>query len=564
MDVPFDPSKWQPTRSYETWEKQYSEAEILQLGQILASNTKEILSHPYDARTWIKRSYTLKLLRYPELAAGDGFKAAKLCRNIVEVLEGNTKPNFRLGLNMGFWMRHEDDDDEDGSGGGGGGFMDGADDDVDAYLASPRDLDLDEEHDLQAVKFATLLSEAQKMILDNLDYAPNREEGLYSPRAYPWMKEEHWGRTDKTLGEIEKAFQEAHKERCGTRESVPCFSKRYAFGFGVGPNDGKDVIGVFANRELAENEFVLVDKSRLWGCAGPGTAESSLVNRGRSSNLYGGTGCLDELHPNDENDAVEHDLRWLRDRLGAEAPHTILMARCLLACVQDNISNPFDHTLIARLTPHYDPNLRKIFCLDKDISILNDALTRFGIDIFANHNFDTWVLFTLEARVANNAWSDPQAACLSPLFALINHSCDPNLSWRSLADHRTLILETKRSVKEGEQLFIEYDAFQHHKPVKERRAKLRLWLSEDCVCTRCVEEVKAEEEKAATATEAKGVEESGEVEVTPGWMDEMPAELPEDKVKEGKWEGLWKEKKNRRKGRGKVKKRRGRRDSLSP
>lgn len=266
MDIPFDPSKWQPTRGYETWEKQYSETDILQLGQILASNTKDILTHPYDARTWIKRSYTLKLLRYPELAAGDGFKAAKLCRNVVEVLEGNTKPNFRLGVNMGFWMRHEEDeDDEDG---GGGGFMDGVDDDVEEYLASSRgglhDVDLDEEHELQAAKFATLLSEAEKMILDNLDYAPNREEGLYSPRAYPWMKEEYWGRTDKTLEDIEKEFQESHRQRCGAKESVPCFSKRYAFGVGIGPNDGKDVIGVFANRELTENEVVLVDKSRLW------------------------------------------------------------------------------------------------------------------------------------------------------------------------------------------------------------------------------------------------------------------------------------------------------------
>ena len=34
--------------------------------------------------------------------------------------------------------------------------------------------------------------------------------------------------------------------------------------FGVGPNDGKDVIGVFAIRDLAESEVVLVDKSRLW------------------------------------------------------------------------------------------------------------------------------------------------------------------------------------------------------------------------------------------------------------------------------------------------------------
>ncbi|KAF2209665.1 hypothetical protein CERZMDRAFT_86645 [Cercospora zeae-maydis SCOH1-5] len=561
MDNPFDPAQWQPTRSYETWEKKYSEAEIRQLGAILICDTKEIISKPHDAKAWIKRGYTLHLLRYPELAVGDGFKAVKLCRDVVEVLQGNTKPNFRLGVNMGFWMRHEDEDED------GCGVVDDevgweGDEDNEQYSAVLREdfyaIDLDEEHDLQAAKFAALLAEAEKIVLDNLDYAPNREEGVYSPRPYPWMKEEHLARTDQTLLEIEQEFRDAHKNRSGTFDDLTCLPQRHAFGFGVGPNHGRDVIGVFAQRDLDQNELVLIDKSRLWGCAGPGAKESSLnANRGRSSNLYGGVGCIDELHPNDKDDAVEHDLRWIRDCTGAEAPHVILMARCLLACVQDKIPNPLDHTLIARLTPHYDTNLRKIFCLDKDISILNSTLARLGIDIFANHNFDTWVLFTLEARVANNAWSDPQVACLSPLFALINHSCDPNLSWRSLSDHRTLILEAKRAIKKGEQLSIEYDAFQHHKPLEERREKLRRWLSEDCVCTRCVREANAEAE--ASHVETSG----GKVEVMPSWMDERPAELPEDGVEEGKWEGLWKEKKHRG-GRGRGGKRRGRQDSLSP
>ncbi|KAM3418360.1 hypothetical protein BST61_g4359 [Cercospora zeina] len=543
MDTPFDPSQWQPTRSYETWEKQHSKAETRQLSAILVSNTKEIQSKPYDAKAWIKRGHTLNLLRYPELAVGDGFKAAKLCRDVVEILESNTKPNYRLGANMGFWMRHEDEDEVFEAGG-----WKGDDDELYSTISSEGHyiIDLDEEHDLQAVQFTALLAEAEKLVLDNLDYAPNREEGLYSPRPYPWMKKEHWGRSDKTLQEIEQEFREAHKNNSGTYDGLTCLPQPYAFGIGVGPTDGKDVIGVFAHRDLDSNEVVLVDKSRLWGCAGPGTKEEKLdAHRGRSSNLYGGVGCVDELHPNDKDDAVEHDLRWIRDCTGAEAPHVILMARCLLVCVQDNISNPLDHTLIARLTPHYNPNLRKVFCLDKDISLLNSTLTRLGIDIFANHNFDTWVLFTLEARVANNAWSDPQTACLSPLFALINHSCDPNLSWRSLPDHRTLLLEAKQPIKKGEQLSIEYDAFQHHKPLKERREKLRRWLSGDCVCTRCVREAETEAEE----------ESDSEEQVMPGWMEEKPAELPEDGVKEGKWEGLWKKK--GRKGR-------GRQDSLWP
>lgn len=74
----------------------------------------------------------------------------------------------------------------------------------------------------------------------------------------------------------------------------------------------------------------------------------------------------------------------------------------------------------ARLTPSYRTTVYKSFCLEKDITILMEVLQNFGIDIFANHNFDTWILFEIHARVINNSWSDPLATCVSPLFSLIS------------------------------------------------------------------------------------------------------------------------------------------------
>lgn len=74
----------------------------------------------------------------------------------------------------------------------------------------------------------------------------------------------------------------------------------------------------------------------------------------------------------------------------------------------------------SRLTPSYRSTVYKSFCLEKDITILMEVLQNFGIDIFANHNFDTWVLFEIHARVINNSWSDPLATCVSPLFSLIS------------------------------------------------------------------------------------------------------------------------------------------------
>lgn len=78
------------------------------------------------------------------------------------------------------------------------------------------------------------------------------------------------------------------------------------------------------------------------------------------------------------------------------------------------------HHHSARLTPSYRTTAYKTFCLEKDITILMEVLQNFGLDIFANHNFDTWVLFEIHARVINNSWSDPLATCVSPLFSLIS------------------------------------------------------------------------------------------------------------------------------------------------
>lgn len=83
------------------------------------------------------------------------------------------------------------------------------------------------------------------------------------------------------------------------------------------------------------------------------------------------------------------------------------------------------HHHSARLTPSYRTTVYKSFCLEKDITILMEVLQNFGIDIFANHNFDTWVLFEIHARVINNSWSDPLATCVSPLFSLISKLTPP-------------------------------------------------------------------------------------------------------------------------------------------
>ncbi len=77
-------------------------------------------------------------------------------------------------------------------------------------------------------------------------------------------------------------------------------------------------------------------------------------------------------------------------------------------------------------------------------------------------------------------------------LSLFNHSCEPNVDWATQKDHRTVVMRVSRDVVAGEQLFVEYDGFEHDKPVHERRQRLTRWIDGLCMCTRCVREEQAQ------------------------------------------------------------------------
>lgn len=228
---------------------------------------------------------------------------------------------------------------------------------------------------------------------------------------------------------------------------------------------------------------------------------------------------MDPMHPNMDVDDSAHDMRWIRDRCGQDAKNVLLRCRFLLCCVQDGISHPLDHPLVARMTATYRASKAKHFDYENEIVVVFEALQEFGIDIFANHNFDTWIIFVLGTRIDTNSWSDPNTACLNSLFALFNHSCEPNVAWQTQNDHRTMHMTTKRRIQDGEQLFVEYDSYMNDKSLEERRKRLRRWLDGPCQCTRCVREEVEMSRTPSPLTSSFG---------SSGWdTDEKPV-LPED------------------------------------
>jgi hypothetical protein len=187
-----------------------------------------------------------------------------------------------------------------------------------------------------------------------------------------------------------------------------------------------------------------------------------------------------------------HDFDWIRAEAGICAADVILRARILEDCRKSAVKHPLEQPVVAQLIACYREHDKREIDAEIHFNILNKVLQKqLKVDIFADHRYDTWVLYTLLARIENNAWSDPGIASLNILFCAFNHSCEPNLDWHVYSTHgqnTTIKLSAKRDIKAGEQLFVIYDQYLIQAPLIERRAAMSRWLDADCQCVKCVRE----------------------------------------------------------------------------
>jgi len=459
MDKTFEPADLRPTRPPGRtppphWRVNQTPVEH----EVLRQQTLALLLHPYDPSSWIARAEILSLLDFPELAVGDGYKAERLCKFMLDFISSRPSERWSLGSSKGFWMREDSDSQDNGQ-------QDGT-----AKLRS---------------SLGDLLNEARGVQESNLCNHPDRK-GKYIPQAYPWLEARRRVRGQDVLDAITR---EIETNKAKSPEGTPCVEVKRCSFLPAGEDLGESApLGVFATCDLPRGHRILTDRTDLFGCSGPGPDNSKSV-------LGGSFGCLHPLHPNLAHDESSHDLRWVRERAGQYAAEPLLICRALLALVVSTTSpqsqSPLDLPAIARLIPTYHRQLPRTFRLSTDIEIPNEALQQFSIDIFANPHYDSWVLFTLAARLQNNSWSSPVAAALNPLFCMFNHSCEPNVEWQTRKDHRTIDLCLSRDVVAGEQLFVEYDAFMHDSTLEVRRETLAHWIEGGCACSRCVREERA-------------------------------------------------------------------------
>ena len=78
------------------------------------------------------------------------------------------------------------------------------------------------------------------------------------------------------------------------------------------------------------------------------------------------------------------------------------------------------------------------------------------------------------------------AGALYPLFSLINHSCDPNVSYLNHTTNGTIVVMAQRALKKGEPLFITYKEDFTRTEMSVRRSHLERIYHFQCHCIACV------------------------------------------------------------------------------
>ncbi|KAK6385790.1 hypothetical protein LTS17_001362 [Exophiala oligosperma] len=137
--------------------------------------------------------------------------------------------------------------------------------------------------------------------------------------------------------------------------------------------------------------------------------------------------------------------------------------------------------------------------------------SREGCRPYSKHwleRYDWWIVQTLFAKfrgvadAQQSTWTGkPEVAAVHPLWCLANHSCNPNVTWKSSGVRNLTVVQERawrdmdatdtetewKGIKAGEEIWNHYTDVQE-KDHRERRARLQGVLGGDCRCERCLAE----------------------------------------------------------------------------
>ncbi|KAF2197071.1 hypothetical protein GQ43DRAFT_341536, partial [Delitschia confertaspora ATCC 74209] len=399
---------------------------------------KRLENSPYDPEIWTERAGYFLALNYPELAAGDAYKAGLLFDRALKSDEKEPRLRAYHILGQALYDCHC--------------HLEAAEfwEDIAKKVLEPS-------AQVKAAEMRVLLKRKEEAaaaagLSGTLQEQKDRlKDGGVFTVHYPWMQERHRTRTPEIIAMVNEELKNIEPQ------------SRY---LGQSTLAGRsDMLGMFASRDIPEGECILIDRTATGACSNSeglicencygrvkcpplqapccsnilndAAHATRDINKG-SYFVYCSTACYHLAMTTYHQAICGKDFSWLTEpakglEANASPLRPLLMLRFLASCVQAGPeTSPLDHPLIARLQPLANRGHVDVFTLTESVAIPIRILEQLGVDVFANPNFDTMVLHTIWTRIANNkaGCTDPKRGfidAINPFVPLFNHSCEPNI-----------------------------------------------------------------------------------------------------------------------------------------
>lgn len=485
----------------------------------IVSAAQEIRNLPYGVGAWSSRGLCLMHIGYPELAVGDAYKATILFDEIHS--DSSLGCTALLMFGMKHWLSMDPSSRDAAL--ADKNFLpdiwtlltqievDNFKLLVEALMRLNCPCDAQEVCRVASRKFPAEryfrgrklieLNELKRSILSspmpscyqpeqNGDWIAAIRFGRFYRRAYPWMSNEMLRRDPSAINRMLKSIANV---------TTKCTIKKISVKERSDETES-DYYGMFAKTKFNRGQLIFKEGTVICG-ANTGRCPAccgALNNMPHLSECcqtpYCTARCAELAARTYHASICKRDFSFLNED---KSPNTIVLQeqlRVFALILQENASHPLQSTILAPLHAQLGPDNTMAASLKGTMIPTIKILRTLGIDIFADEKWDTWVLFIILARLANNHRADNVSndgflMAINPFYCFINHSCDPNAQYGGASDDSSVTILAIKPITKGEEICVSYlDSNDRKLGVRERQKLLKAWVGEVCFCPKCTVE----------------------------------------------------------------------------